>query len=160
MPGNDNRQPATRLRPFWVVLIASDFILFAPAAVFVGVGLANGMSAGDVFAAMVAQLTAERLNLAMISVLSLAPVLLLVVILAVGWRLGRFRETGGAVALGGSLGILAIIVAANLEFWPTYLPSLTYAGWPHGIELMLGPLIGAPIAMIIGMLLGHRLARR
>lgn len=149
-----------RFGPFWVVAIAADFILFAPAAVFVGVGLASGMEVGDVFGALVEQLKSEQMNLTLISVRSLAPVVLLAIVLAVGWRIGRFRDTGVAVALGGSVAILAIVVAANLEFWPTYLPSLTYAGWPHGIELMLGPFVAAPIAMVLGMVIGHRLARR
>ncbi|MEJ8566349.1 hypothetical protein [Elongatibacter sediminis] len=142
------------------VLLATVVVAaVTPATVFALVGVFSGMGAGELFTALVHQMGAPRLNLLVTGLLSLAPVLLMAVILGLGWWLGRFRQTGFAVAVGGAGGIVLVLIAANLEFWPHYLPSMTYPGWPHGLELLLGPLIGAPVGMMAGMIVGYLFAR-
>lgn len=142
------------------VLLATVVVAAAtPATVFVLVGVFSGMGAGQLLTALLHQMGAPRLNLMVTGLLSLVPVVLMAAILGLGWWLGRFRQTGFAVAIGGAVGIVLVLVAANLEFWPHYLPSMTYPGWPHGLELLLGPLFGAPVGMVAGMIVGYLFAR-
>lgn len=148
------------LKPLWVLLIMADVVFFASPIVFVLVGLANDMSMGDTFSALVAQYSAPRINMWMVSLVASVPLLLLVLILWIGRRFGKFLHSAGAVAFGGSVGILLVTIFVNLQFWPRFLPSLTFPGWPHGIEFLLGPLFASPIAMLVGMLFGSLAMRR
>jgi len=93
-------------------------------------------------------------------VLGLAPLVLLSLILWIGRRFGRFHESGVAVSLGGAVAVLILAVFVNFQYWPTFLPSQNYPGWPHGIEFVVGPLFGGPIAVLVGMVVGLVAARR
>ena len=118
------------------------------------------MSIGDTVSALVAQYSAPRVNMLLVSLVATAPLLLLVLILWLGRRFGKFVDSAGAAAFGGSFGILLVTIFVNLQYWPRFLPSLTFPGWPHGIEFLLGPLIASPVAMLIGMFIGALAARR
>ena len=147
-------------KPFWILLIMADLVFFAAPIVFILAAFANGMGIGSTIEALTAQYSADRTNLLVISLLALAPMVLLTLILWIGRRFGKFAESGGTVALGGSLAILIVTVFVNLEYWPKFLPARTFLSWPHGIEFLLGPVIAAPVAMLIGMIIGKLAARR
>lgn len=144
----------------WIVVIVADLVFFTAPVVFVIVGIGSGIGASATLDAMSAQFTADRVNLLVMSALALFPVLLLVIVIGIGRRIGRFRDTAAAVALGGGIAIFAVTVFVNLSYWPSFFPSLNYPGWPHGIEFLLGPAIAAPVAMIVGMVVGVLAARR
>ncbi|NNE09207.1 MAG: hypothetical protein HKN20_11655, partial [Gemmatimonadetes bacterium] len=40
----------------------------------------------------------------------------------------------------------------NFDFWPAFLPSRVYPGFPHGLEFIIGPGVFAPIGMLLGVL--------
>jgi len=147
-------------KPFWILLIMADLVFFTAPIVFVLAALTNGMSIGATIDALVDQYSADRTNLLVVSLMALAPMLLLTLIIWIGRRFGKFAHSGGTVALGGSLAILIVTVFVNLEYWPKFLPARTFLGWPHGIEFLLGPAIAAPVAMLIGMVIGMLAARR
>lgn len=134
------------------VLLVSIFVAIAiPPLVFAIVAISKGMGIGETATALMEQYFAERRNLAVLSLTGVIPIMLLALVL---WVLGRFKRLRAArrdFAVGGSFGVLAVLLWVNAEFWPTFLPERTYAGFPHGIEFVVGPLIFAPIAMVIGM---------
>jgi len=49
----------------------------------------------------------------------------------------------------GYLPLLGMLIWANFEYWPDFLPSRVYPGFPHGMELFIAPLFFAPIAMAV-----------
>ena len=61
---------------------------------------------------------------------------------------------------GGSIPIIAVLFWANAEFWTDFLPSRVYPGFPHGLELVLGPGLYAPIGMIAGVILALVIPRQ
>ncbi len=128
-----------------------------PPFIFLWAALAAGLGIGESLAAMVAQYTAERQNLLVCSAIGLFPLALLAVGLWIGKRLAP--EAQQAMALTGLLPILAVLVWVNRDFWPLFLPSRTYPGFPHGLGFVIGPLIFAPIGMLVGLLLGWWVAR-
>lgn len=142
------------LKPGWILIIMSDVVFFTAPVVFVIVALNSGMTLSDTVDAMMNQYRAERSNLLVTSLLALFPMLLLALVLWIGRRFGKFETTAGAAALGGSIGVLIVIAFVNFQHWPTFLPELRYAGWPHGLELFLGPVIAAPAVMLFGMAIG------
>ena len=147
-------------KPFWILLIMADLVFFTAPVLFVMVALGSDMGVGATMDALFEQYAADRVNLLVISLTSLAPMVLLVLIVWIGRRFGKFKTSAGAVALGGSIAILLVTVFVNMEYWPKFLPARAFLGWPHGIEFLLGPAIAAPVAMLFGMLIGGLLVRR
>ena len=47
---------------------------------------------------------------------------------------------------------LLVSLYVNLEYWPTFLPDRQYAGFPHGLEFIIGPGVFAPIGLVIALL--------
>lgn len=147
-------------KPLWIMLIMADLVFFAAPLTFLLTALASGMGIGETLDALVDQFTAKRVNLLVVSVVALAPMLLLALILWIGRRFGKFENSVGMMALGGSFAILLVTIFVNLQYWPKFLPARAFLGWPHGIEFLLGPVFVAPIAMLIGMVVGAIAARR
>ncbi len=125
--------------------------LLVPPLLFAVVGLGEGMGLAAAASALVDQYSERRFNLLMAGVLGLLPVGLLGVVLWIHRKLGGAPESRSALAWGGLLPILAVLIWVNFEFWPTYLPDRTFPGFPHGLELVIGPLFFAPVAMVAGM---------
>ncbi len=142
------------------MLIMANLVFFTAPLVFLVTALGSGMGIGGTLDALVEQVTAERVNLLVVSAVALAPMLLLGLILWTGRRFGKFEHSVGRLALGGSLAILLVTIFVNLQYWPKFLPARTFLGWPHGIEFLLGPAIAAPVAMLIGMIIAAVAARR
>jgi hypothetical protein len=117
-----------------------------PSIVFVVVALANNM---DALGALAEQFTAERHNLLGISLLALLPCVLLALLVGIGGRFAR-RPNWPLYALGGAVPIVLVTAFVNYEFWPRYLPSRAFLGFPHGLEFVIGPLFFAPIGVLVG----------
>lgn len=138
-----------------ILLVVGALAAFAvPLLVFFAVGVAEGMGGSGAGAALIEQLDAPRQNLRATAIFGVLPVVLLAVVLGVHRWLRPASLARPALALGGLLPVLAILVWVNLEFWPSFLPSRVYPGFPHGLELVIGPLFFAPIAMAVGLLVG------
>ena len=134
--------------------------LLIPPVVFAICALAEGMSTTEMWFALTEQYTAERTNLLVCGLLGLFPILLLLLGL---WIYRRSRGTNGVISLMGWCGlipILLVLVWVNFEYWPSFLPSRTYPGFPHGLEFILGPGFFAPIGMGAGMVVGWWAGRK
>ena len=69
---------------------------------------------------------------------------------------GRWLSIAAWAGLAPSL---ALLVWANVEVWPLFLPGRTFPGFPHGIELIIVPLFFVPVAMVAGLLVGALVGR-
>lgn len=128
--------------------------LLIPPLVFAGVGLAEGMGIAGTSSALAEQYSTRRQNLAILGAVGVIPIALLGLLAWVLGKTERFRAKRRNLTLGGGLAILAVIGWVNVSYWPTFLPDKTYAGFPHGLEFVIGPLMFAPVAMLLGMLIG------
>jgi len=143
-----------------VVLCAVLVSLFIPALIFFTVALSSGLSSPEALTALAEQYVSRKQNLLVIGMLSLLPVVLMVFVI---WLIRKIKNRSADVrdlAIGGVAGILAVDIWMNFEYWPTYLPERTYAGFPHGLEFVIGPIFYAPIAMVIGMVAAAMASRR
>ena len=124
--------------------------MLIPPTVFCVSGAVAGLPIDETLRACAEQYVARRQNLLIVSVLGLLPI----AVLAIGlWAYSRWRSAARLpeFAFAGLLPILVVLTWANLEFWPDFLPDRVYPGFPHGLELVLGPLFYAPVAMLIGL---------
>ncbi len=141
-------------------LLTPGFLVLALATPFVvGVvgfllgGLVSGVGV-DTLSAFLEQAGQRRLNPLIAGVLGLAPVILLLLILAVGARFTPRAGWGPAAAWGGLVPIAVLELWAHLEVWSTYFPSRSMPGFPHGLELVIVPIFFAPVGVVVGVLLG------
>lgn len=139
--------------PLATVVVASVIAFVLPSLVFLGVALFEGMGVSGTLAAIVEQYSTPRQNLAVLGLVGVLPVALLGVVLWILRFFKRVQSHRPRLAIGGAMAILLVLTWVNFEFWPTFLPDKTYPGFPHGLEFVIGPLIFAPVAMVIGMLL-------
>lgn len=147
------------------LLLALVLPLLVPLVVFGAVGLASGMGPAGTLQAFLEQASGRRQNPLTTAVLGLFPVLLLLAGLWVGRRLGRDGPRLRAAGWGALGAILLVLLWANAQFWPLFLPDRVYPGFPHGLELVIGPVFFAPAAMLLGALVaasiaGNRAPRR
>ncbi len=143
------------------ILVFAIVAAFAiPPLVFLIVGLTEGMELIDILRALVDQYSTNRQNLAVLGLVGVLPIALLGLVVWLAGKTKRIRTSRRRLAIGGVMAILAILIWSNFEFWPTFLPHRTYAGFPHGLEFVVGPLIFAPIAMIFGMVVAAFLPER
>ncbi|MEE4184913.1 MAG: hypothetical protein V2J12_04005 [Gammaproteobacteria bacterium] len=144
------------MKPVWVLygcLLAATLLFVPPAGYLVSYGLSDQHS-GDALGSLAAQYLQTRRNPALTAVLAGFPFLLLALVL---WFARRRRATADAcrhIALGGGSAILLVMLWANLEYWPNFLPGVDYPGFPHGLELVIAPLHFAPFAMAAGAMIG------
>jgi hypothetical protein len=134
--------------------------LLVPAVVYCIVALSAGLGLGGTIEALANQATGPRQNLSASSVLGLAPALLLLVLLRLVRRFDTENSWRRAAGWGGLIAILLILVWANFEAWPNFLPGRAFPGWPHGMELVIAPLFFAPVAMLVGGLVAGLVAHR
>ena len=69
---------------------------------------------------------------------------------------GRWLGIAGWSGLTPSL---LLLVWANAEAWPLYLPGRAFPGFPHGLELIIVPLFFVPVAMVFGTVAGGVVGR-
>lgn len=148
-------RPGFSLRSFAPVALVVTFLV--PFVVFLAAGLAAGMAPGAALGALAEQCAQPRQNPLITALTGWIPAAALLVVLRLTRRAGPAASR--AMARGGLVAIVAVLVWANLEFWPKFLPSRVYPGFPHGLELVMGPVIFAPVAMVLGMLAGRAFAR-
>jgi len=133
---------------------AAAAALLIPPLTFCIAGLGGGMAVGEVVAACTEQFFTPRQNLGVAAGLGLFPVMLTALLLWIGHRAGWVWASDLNVAVAALMPVLLVLAWANFEFWPTFLPDRVYPGFPHGLELVLGPLFYAPAAMLIGLVAG------
>lgn len=129
-------------------------VLITPALSMLASGLLEGMGVSDAALSILEQFVSTRGNLAVTSSLGLIPIAMLSALL---WVLGRFFSIDGCkrwMAILAFVLIVLIIAWANMTYWRAYLPSKQFLGWPHGLELVIGPMIFAPVGMIFGLIAG------
>ncbi|MEM7193611.1 MAG: hypothetical protein AAF402_01585 [Pseudomonadota bacterium] len=153
-----NKLNATEsLRSYW--LVAAAVVLIAPGASMIFSGFLEGMDVTSLTKAVADQYVVKKGNLLITSALGLLPLLLLTLVM---WVVGKFVRSvhyRRSMFFGGVTAIVLIIVWANTTHWRSYLPDKQFLSWPHGIELVIGPLIFAPIAMLLGVLAGWLTSR-
>jgi len=125
--------------------------LLIPPLVFSICAIAAGLSPDETLSATLEQFKAERQNLLICGAIGLFPVLLLLGALWIYRRAGGSAQTRLAMARVGLITIILVLIWVNFQFWPLFLPSRTYPGFPHGLELIIGPIFFAPAAMLAGM---------
>ncbi len=145
---------------FPILAATTVALLLTPSFVFVAVALIEGLGPGETFAALAEQFTSDRINLAVISLLGAAPVLLILFSLWIRRLLRKTWDGSDTYALGGALPVIAVALFINLEYWPTYLPERQFLGFPHGLEFIIGPGLFAPVAMLIGFCVAWFIRRR
>jgi hypothetical protein len=142
------------------VLIMLLAILLVPPLVFLLVGISSDMPASSVLSALIEQYTQKKRNLLAIGSFACLPLLLIPLVLWLYKRFGGAAELRPVLSWSGFLGILLVTLWVNFEFWPDYLPSRVYPGFPHGLEFVIGPLFFAPAAMVMCMLVAWLVYRK
>ncbi|GJM44734.1 MAG: hypothetical protein DHS20C21_15760 [Gemmatimonadota bacterium] len=137
-------------RRFLLVCLLSPLAIAL--GVFVVAGLAGGMLPGETWRALAEQSVQRKQNPLLSGVLGFFPILLLLLALRIGRRFDRSGAWSQVAPWAGLLPILLVLLWANLEFWPKFLPSRVYPGFPHGLELLIGPVMYAPVGMIVGLI--------
>ncbi len=142
----------------WLLAAALVGPFLIPPVAFLAVALAAGLGPGEAWGAMVGQIRG-RPALITPGFLSLLPMGLFLGVLALLRRRNRDDRWVGAVGWAGVIPSLLLLVWANLEVWPLYLPGRAFPGFPHGLELVIVPLFFVPVAMVVGGLVGAVVAR-
>ena len=143
---------------FIAVALVAPIIL--PTFAYLVVAMLGGHGVREAVSALVAQIRDGRPNPLITGILGLLPVLLLLL----GMWIGRRFDPGGrriaASGWGGLGGILVVLAWANFTVWPLYLPGRPFPGFPHGLELVIGPIFFAPVAAVLGVGIGWIAGRR
>jgi len=134
-------------------------VLAIPPLVYFVVALWTGLSFGETASAMVEQYQEQRQNLFVVGVLGLVPLGVVAVVLWLHKRFGGNQGARSLMKLGGLVLVYAVLIWANFEYWPDFLPSRVYPGFPHGLELVIGPLFFAPVAAGVGLFAGWLVGR-
>lgn len=141
------------------VLAALTLPLLVPVIVYLVVAVTSGLSPVEALDALRVQFSG-RPNLMATALLGLAPIALFTGVL----RLLRRRDPEGRwLGVAGWSGLapaLVILIWANSEVWPLYMPGRSFPGFPHGLELVIGAIFFVPIALVLGGLAGALMARR
>jgi len=135
-------------RSFYTMLV---FPLVIPPVAFFSCALMKRVSISSATLMVVERYSAEKYNLFISSILGFVPVIALLLIMWISRRFGATRESCQLIAWGGLLPILLVLSWIHFQFWPSYLPSREFLGFPHGLEFVIGPLFFAPIAMCLGI---------
>jgi len=136
-----------------VFLLGSLCAIAVPPAVFVVTALLGGLSPAETVSAMISQYSTSRLNLFVMGALGTIPFGLLCLVLVVCRHFGKGLRVE-RMAIGGGVFILATMVWAHATYWPLFLPERVAPMWPHGLELLIGPVFFAPVMALVGLLLG------
>lgn len=143
-----------------LLVVALVFVTWmVPTVVFLVTGIASGMGASGSWSAFLEQASGGRPNPLITGVVGLFPLLVIGVVLLV-CRLAKSQPRTRALVLwGGFFPVVAVLVWSNLEFWTVFLPEKKAPGFPHGMELLIGPVFFAPVAMAFGMVIAFLVGR-
>lgn len=134
-------------------------VLLVPPVVFFFTGLGSGMGVGGTWDALVEQIRGGRPNPLITGVVGLIPLILVGVVLWISKLAKALPRTQSLILWGGVFPVIAVLVWSNLEFWTVFLPSMKAPGFPHGLELLIGPVFFAPVAMAFGMVITYLVGR-
>ena len=134
--------------------------LIIPTAVFSVCAIAEGLSLAEMLMAVFGQITTKRLNLLICGALGLIPILFLLAAMWIYRCAGGSNRTRYWMAWCGLIPVISVLTLVNIQFWPLFLPNMTYPGFPHGLELIIGPVIFAPISMLPGIGIGWWIGRK
>ena len=149
-----------RFRAVPVFAATSAALIILPPLLFLGSALFEGMGFEGGGTALAEQYIAERSNLIVITLLGLAPILLIIFLLGIRRAIRKTWDGSGTYALAGALPVVAVTVFVHLEYWPSYLPARQFLGFPHGLEFVIGPLIFAPVGILLGFLVAWILRKQ
>lgn len=109
--------------------------------------------------ALTGQYTAERTNLLVISLLGLALLLIPLLLLLRRW-IAKQSSNSASYALTSAVPVVLVAVLVNFDYWPSFLPERQFLGFPHGLEIIIGPFVFAPVGVLLGFLLARLWNRR
>lgn len=135
-------------------LLLAVLVLLIPPLTSLLVALGSEMAPAESVSALFELYREKRQNLLVVGALGLFPLMLLSLALWLHRRFGGDAALQPWLVASGATPILLVLIWANFEFWPDFLPGRIYPGFPHGLELAIGPVIFAPVAMIVGLLMG------
>ena len=144
--------------PFF--LAALTLPLLVPPLVYGAVALGAGFGVSGTVEALAGQFAGGRPSLLGASILGVLPALLLLGVVRLLRRFDPGDAWRRAAGWGGLAAILLVLIWANLEAWPAFLPGRPFPGFPHGLELVIAPLFFAPVAMVLGGACAGLLAHR
>jgi hypothetical protein len=124
-------------------------VLLLPTMFFIAVALHEGMGFAETGAALIEQYSAERTNLLVVSLLGVAPILVLCVLLGLRRLLRKTWAGAREYVIWAAAPIFLVTFYVQLSYWPRFLPSRQFMGFPHGLEFVIGPLIFAPIGVVL-----------
>jgi len=146
-------------RTFWLIALLTPFVV--PLLVFLVAGLTQGMSPAAVTVALVDQCAGGKPNPLVSGIVGLAPIgVITIVLLGLRRRVAPDDPRLAATGWGALLAAALVIAWANWEYWPKYLPERKFMMFPHGMELVIGPLFFAPVGVVVGALVGWLTGRR
>lgn len=137
---------------FWlgVLSIALIGMFLIPPLVLAACSFRAGFSFSETISTLIQQYQTDRRNLALVGIPSILPFGLLAAVLAF-YRRRRGAQGSIALAFGGGVPILLVLIWAHASVWPLFLPGRPFPGWPHGMELVIAPIFFAPVAMTLGL---------
>ncbi len=138
------------MRKFFLI-----FALVVPSFIYVICALSAGFDAQGAAVALAAQFQSKRQNMLFSTALNVFPVLLLIGLLWLYKKLTGRIEALQSMGWFGFLPIALVLIWTNLEVWPLFLPGRSYPGFPHGLEMIIGPGVFAPIGAVVGMVVGR-----
>ncbi|HKJ18293.1 MAG TPA: hypothetical protein VJ984_13145 [Xanthomonadales bacterium] len=144
--------------PFKTIVTSLASVMLVPPVVFVLTGLGKSMSLVEVFNAMLAQYTG-RPNLLITGAIGLLPLGAMGLVLWVHRRQKGAARTRKYLFRASMFALILVLIWANQEFWRVFLPQRISPGFPHGLELFIGPVFFAPVAMFVAMLAAWAIQR-
>ena len=148
------------VRTTTVLATSTVTLLLLPALLFLASALYRGMGIAGGFGALIDQYAADRTNLTVITLLGLVPLLLIMLLLGIRRVIRKTWQGSAVYAVGGVIPVVAVMAFVHLQYWPSYLPNRQFLGFPHGLEFVIGPLVFAPIGVVIGCVVARLTARR
>ena len=142
------------------IAVALVVPIILPVFAYLTVAMLDGHGIGGAVSALVAQIRDGRPNPLITGILGLLPVLLLLLGMWIGRRFDPEGRRIAAAGWGGLGGILVVLAWVNLTVWPLYLPGRPFPGFPHGLELVIGPILFAPVAGVLGVGIGWLAGKR
>ena len=137
----------------YVFLLGTLCAVAVPPVVFIATALLSGLSPAETVSATIGQYSTSRLNLLIMGALGAVPFGILSLALVLFRRFGRGLRVE-RMAIGGGVFILATMLWAHTTYWRLFLPERVAPMWPHGLELLIGPIFFAPVMALAGLLLG------
>ena len=148
--------PGRFLRPVFTCLL---LVLVVPAVVFILTGFLKGMAFTDVLDIMATRFGEARPNLLVTSLIGVFPLSLLGLVIWIHRKRGGSQAVRSSMLAGGMLALLLVIAWSNYEYWRVFLPEGKVPGFPHGLELLIGPVFFAPVAMALALIAAWAIAR-